>query len=142
MPMSGEILLPSWTRWGLYNWGQIVAGSVQTAAGLVQSTAGTVEVLAGIVGTPETGGVSLVAIAPGLANVGVGGLAIKDGTSLITQGITGEKTKVPCSATLVIISVERPGQIIGNIINAAIGVKSCGAWGRCTGSDRRGQPAL
>jgi hypothetical protein len=64
-----------------------------------------------------------VAIAPGLANVGVGGLAIKDGTSLITQGITGEDQGTVLG-NLGNYFGGAAGQIIGNIINAAIGVKA------------------
>jgi hypothetical protein len=79
---------------------QIAVGAAQTAAGIVQAFAGTAEGLAALAGAPETGGLSLAALANAFSNQAVGALAVVDGLALLNQGLTGG---------------EDPGSTLGNI---------------------------
>ena len=68
---------------------QGVVGAGEAIGGLVQSIGGAADILASVVGAPETGGASLLRIAPGAASLTLGAATLGDGLSLIHAAFTG-----------------------------------------------------
>jgi hypothetical protein len=55
----------------------------------VQAVGGAATAIAGVIGTPETGGVSLLAVSGGAANLTLGSAAVLDGGKLVYAAFTG-----------------------------------------------------
>ena len=68
---------------------QGIVGGIQVIAGAVQAVGGVADAIGGVVAAPETGGVSLLAVSGGVANLTLGSAAVLDGGKLVYAAFTG-----------------------------------------------------
>lgn len=104
------------------NYFQVGTGLLAMGLGAAQAVGGFVEGLIGLAGAPESFGATLLIGAKGVADVGLGAVAARDGLSLVQTGFDG----VQRGSTLGDIgeSVAGPnGRVVGDMANVGLGVK-------------------
>lgn len=110
------------------NYAEIAVGAGGVVLGGAAAVGGFFEAVLGLAGSPESGGVSWLAVTNGAANEAVGAIAVRDGLNLIDTGLDGVQRSSTLGGIGYAIGGER-GQQIGDMANIGLAVRDFGVNG-------------